>query len=66
MSMSSAYGVFDTKEAQEEARKVFDAAEKIPGIMLDTSNIYGSRTNEILIGIPSSLDARTIPLRPID
>jgi len=49
MSMSMAYGVFDTEEAQAESLRVLDKAAEMEGIMLDTSDIYGPHTNERLI-----------------
>ena len=50
MGMSAFYGGFDNEEAQAEAHRVFDKVAEMEGVMLDTSDIYGPKTNEELIG----------------
>lgn len=54
MGMSAFYGGFDNEEAQAEAHRVFDKVAEMEGVMLDTSDIYGPKTNEELIGWAAS------------
>ena len=50
MGMSAFYDVYNTEEAQAEARAALDKAIEMEGMMLDTADVYGPYTNEQLIG----------------